>query len=54
MNNEQPKNIDANVSADAVIEFHNVHKWFGDLHVLQEETETGHPHAEKRVDLELV
>jgi len=36
MNNEQPNTIDANASPDAVIEFHNVHKWFGDLHVLQD------------------
>ncbi|MBW1893485.1 MAG: amino acid ABC transporter ATP-binding protein [Deltaproteobacteria bacterium] len=36
MNNEQPNNIDAKASAEAVIEFHNVHKWFGDLHVLQD------------------
>jgi general L-amino acid transport system ATP-binding protein len=36
MNNEQLNNIDATASADAIIEFHSVHKWFGDLHVLQD------------------
>lgn len=42
MNEEQANNLDTIDSDDAIIEIQNVHKWFGDLHVLQDISLTVH------------
>lgn len=42
MNEEQANNLDTIKSDDAIIEIQNVHKWFGDLHVLQDISLTVH------------